>query len=253
MPMMRRGPLDRYPPEWVLRQANAHAVEGSIEFHTDRPVTLYLQGGRTYAAEEGVNLIEQDLADRHLADERGARAQVVGLLTDVLAAGAGWYFHDPLGQHPSRGSWTWETAALLMESRVQAHETTSLEPWAGRTVVLHETPAESITLGPDAWAVVVRLAGSASASELRAQLGWSPDRIAGALAEIEDRGVLEPSPSWQRPAEPAERPHHPSPPPPPPVTAPGQHHTGPLAPPPAIEDADSRRRRRLPSRRSTRT
>ena len=58
MPMMRRGPLDRYSPEWVLRQANAHLAEGSIEFHTDRPVTLYLQGGRAYAAEEGVDLNE---------------------------------------------------------------------------------------------------------------------------------------------------------------------------------------------------
>ena len=38
MPMMRRGPLDRYTPEWVLRQANAHQVEGSIEFNTGTPV-----------------------------------------------------------------------------------------------------------------------------------------------------------------------------------------------------------------------
>ena len=241
MPMMRRGPLDRYPPEWVLRQANAHQAEGSIEFHTDRPVTLYLQGGRAYAAEEGVNLLEHDLTARHVTEEGDARTQAIRLISEVMPVRTGWYFHDPLGQHPSRGSWTWETATLLMETRGKVHETTALPTWAGRTVVLHQTTAESVTLGTDAWALVVRLAGSASATDLRAQLGWSPDRIAAALAEIEDQGVLEPAPPAPAPTGP---------------TGPGGHHTGPLAPPPsppAPEPADalSLRRRMLPTRRTS--
>ena len=238
MPMMRRGPLDRYSPEWVLRQANAHLAEGSIEFHTDRPVTLYLQGGRAYAAEEGVDLNEQELHERPLSTESAARERVVLLLTEVLTATTGWYFHDPLGQHPSRGSWAWETASLLMDTRTKAHETSSLAAWSTRTVVLHETSAESVAMGADAWAIVVSLASSAGANELRAQLGWTPARVASALADMEAAGVLKPTTQWRPPPDPA---------------AAGEaelHHAGPVAPPPVV-DPSSHRRRVLPLRRST--
>ena len=245
MPMMRRGPLDRYPPEWVLRQANAHAAEGSIEFHTDRPITLYLQGGKVYAAEVGVNLSETDLVERPTSDEGGARDQLITLLTGVMTSESGWYFHDPLGQHPSNGAWTWETATLLMDVRARTHETRSLASWTGRTVALHDTQADSVTLGPDAWAVVVKLAGDANAGELRARLGWSPDRIAAALSEIEDRGVLAPSPAASTvPAAPAAPVRLPAPPP---VTTASGHHTGPLAPPPGT----AAHRRLLPTRRGS--
>ncbi|HWJ98870.1 MAG TPA: hypothetical protein VNQ33_11975, partial [Acidimicrobiales bacterium] len=131
-------------------------------------------------------------------------------------------------------------------------EARSLASWTERTVALHETRSDSVTLGPDAWAVVVKLAGSADAGALRARLGWSPDRIAAALAEIEDRGVLAPSPpapgASAAPAAPAPPP---APLPPPPTAAAGGHHTGPLAPPPSSAVA-SHRRRGLPSRRASR-
>ncbi|WP_421120498.1 hypothetical protein ACE2AJ_04055 [Aquihabitans daechungensis] len=238
MPMMRRGPLDRYSPEWVLRQANAHLAEGSIEFHTDRPMTLYLQGGRAYAAEEGVNLLEQDLADRPLAGEAEARQQTVALLTDVLTEKSGWYFHDPLGQHPSRGSWAWETATLLMDTRAKSHETSSLAAWSTRTVVLHETSTDTVTLGADAWAIVVSLATSAGANELRTKLGWKPDRVASALAEMDASGVLKPTTQWRPPPDPAD------------ATGTEPHHDGAPAPP-SIVDPSSHRRRVLPLRRTS--
>ena len=247
--MMRRGPLDRYPPEWVLRQANAHNVGGSIEFHTDRPVTFYLDGGRIYAGAEGVDLADHDVGGHAIPDEDDARDRVVSLLAGVLAAGGGWYFHEPLGQHPGRGAWTWETATLLMETRAKAHEVTTLAEWADRTVALGDTPASSVTLGADAWAIVVALAGSASASELRTRLGWSPHRMLGALTEIEQRGVLDPDAERSRSDAPTdtfsmafES-----------VGAPiGGHHTGPLAPPPPPpSDPPSSRRRMLPTRRSS--
>jgi hypothetical protein len=250
MPMMRRGPLDRYPPEWVLRQANAHEAEGSIEFHTDQqPITLYIQGGRAYAAEVGVNLSETQLAGRPVLDEASARDQVIALLAGVLPAKAGWYFHDPLGHHPTSGAWAWETATLLMDVRSRSHEARSLSSWTGRTVAVCRTPADSITLGADAWAVVVELAGSAKASELRTRLGWSPDRIAAALAEMEDRSLLEPF--HDEPFQPPAPAPAPARQPPPPAVAVGAgHHTGPLAPPPAT--APTHRRIGLPSRRSSR-
>jgi hypothetical protein len=144
-----------------------------------------------------------------------------------------------------------------MDTRSRVHESSSLATWTGRTVALHETPAASITLGPDAWAIVVALAGSTDVAALRVQLGWSPDRLVTALVEIEDRGVLEPgsapAPAWRPP---------PPPPAPPadtaraPVAAPSGiaagHHTGPLAPPPPV-DPHAQRRRALPGRRSSGT
>ncbi|MGN6694424.1 MAG: hypothetical protein ACTHN0_09615 [Aquihabitans sp.] len=246
MPMMRRGPLDRYPPEWVLRQANAHEAEGSIEFHTDQqPITLYIRGGRAYAAEVGVNLSEAQLADRPVLDETRQRDQLIALLAGVLPAKAGWYFHDPLGHHPSSGVRTWETATLLMDVRSRSHETRTLASWTERTVTLCESRDDSITLGADAWAVVVKLAGSADAGELRTRLGWSPDRIAAALAEMEDRSLL--APAHDAPPVPPAPARLPAPPPVP-VAAAAGHHTGPLAPPPAT--APTHRRIGLPSRRS---
>ena len=104
MAMMRRGPLDRYPPEWVLRQANAHQVGGSIEFHTGSAVTFYLDGGHVYAAEVGVDIPEDGLEHSPLADEDAARANAVTLLAAVLDVEDGHYFHDPLGHHPARGA-----------------------------------------------------------------------------------------------------------------------------------------------------
>ena len=165
MPMMRRGPLDRYSAEWVLRQASAHGAEGSIEFHSDHPATLWFAGGRAYAAEDGVNLTEGDLAARPILTEDEARDRAVSLLTEVMGADSGWYFHDPLGQHPSRGSWAWETATLLMDTRAKAHEDRSTTTWLERTVVLDDARGERVTLGADAWAVL---------DELRERAGRRP-------------------------------------------------------------------------------
>ena len=252
MPMMRRGPLDRYPPEWVLRQANAHEVGGSIEFHADRPATFYLDSGRIYAAEPGV-AVREDLSDGSIPDEDEARAQVVNLLSDVLDTEGGWYYHDPLGQHPGRGSWVWETATLLLETRTRSHEMHTLSAWADRSIVLCDSPASAITLSADAWAVVVVLAEAASSTEVRARLGWTPGRLLPALAEIEDRGVMQPEPTWHRaapvawPVSTSASTRDPT------MAAPSVgtdgHHTGPLAPPPVLPVPQTRRRK-LPGRRT---
>lgn len=248
MPMMRRGPLDRYSPEWVLRQAHAHQVEGSIEFHTSHPATFYLDAGRIYAAEAGVDLVEGGDHDL-IPDEAETRQRVVHLLAQVMGADGGWYFHDPLGQHPGRGSWVWETATLLMDTRAKAHEVNALATWAERTVSLDDTRSDTITLSRDAWAVVVQLAASASSTDLRTRLGWQPDRLTAALDEMERRGVLDAEPRWRPPAPVTSGSAFSSTsaaagPPPPVVWGPGDgHHTGPLAPPPVLPEQRTKRRK----------
>jgi hypothetical protein len=230
MPMMRRGPLDRYPPEWVLRQANAHAATGGLEFHTDRPLTFHLLDGRLYGAAEGVG---PHAVAHPAADELGARRHVVELLSDVLGRSSGWYYLDPLGEAPTRGAWSWETASLLMETRARVHEDRTLVEWTDRTVALRDTDAAGVALGADGWAVVVAMASSTTTDELSRRLGWTPARLLAALTEIEQRGVLDPG-SARRPdplgvAGPAAATTAPSP-------GTRRHH-GPLAPPPPISAA----------------
>ena len=199
MPMMRRGPLDRYPVDWVIRQAGAHLANGSIELHSERPTTFWFDAGRVYAACEGVEVADPALP----GDETEARRSVVELLARAMEAEGGWYYHDPLGHHTARGWWSWETATLLMETRAKAHESSALARWNDRRVAIQETPTAAITLGADAWAVVVSLAEAASAPQLRQQLGWSPARLVAALTEIELLGVLDPAPAWRPTVVPA--------------------------------------------------
>jgi hypothetical protein len=255
MPMMRRGPLDQYPVEWVLRQAHAHRTTGSVEFHVGEPVTVYLDEGRVYAAAPGVGTDAAGWADPQAETEVEARRRTVSLLSQAIHAGDGWYFLDPFGHRPTNGTWTWELATLLMEVRSKAHEGDTLGAWSSRTIGLQETTEGHVTLGADAWAVVAALAGAASSSALRERTGWSPGRLVQALAEIERAGVLDPGAAW-RPAAGVE-PDAPTTAPAdltgrPAATAPAGHHQGPLAPPPLVPDASARRPRRL-GRRATGT
>ncbi|WP_426573287.1 hypothetical protein [Aquihabitans sp. McL0605] len=238
----------------MLRQANAHQVTGTIEFHGAAPATFYLDGGHIYAAAPGVDVAEDTLVHPATADEVAARRQVVALLAAVLDTDGGWYFHDPLGQHPGRGAWRWETATLLMETRAKTHADQTLAPWSDRRVELEGSSTSSITLGTDAWSVVVALARETSAVELRDRLGWNPGRLLAALAEIEQTGALGPDPAWgalhTADAEQA-TPAPAAPPEPVPEPSLSGRHRGPLAPPPVLPGAGggSQRRRKLTGRR----
>lgn len=265
MPMMRRGPLDRYPVEWVLRQASSHQVDGSIEFHTSEPSTFFLRDGRIYAAEHGVGAEVAAGSDPSVwQDEAGARAQVVAVLASTLPLNAGWYYHDPLGHHASHaGTWVWETATLLMDTRARVHEHQTLAAWTERTVQVQGTSATSVIMGADAWSVVVALTDAAEAAELRARLGWSPARVLSAITELEQLGLLAGQTSWQPDLAAARAESAVMPPPlaaPPDLTpalsgtSPTGRHTGPLAPPPVLpvpgRDGKGAKGRKLPGRRA---
>ncbi|MCB0964300.1 MAG: hypothetical protein KDA98_13545 [Acidimicrobiales bacterium] len=233
MAMMRRGPLDRYRPEWVLRQAAAQRVTGTIEFHGEPAATLFLDDGQVYAARRGVG----DATDGPEGpDEVSQRLLAVELLARVLPVAAGWYYHDPLARHPARGAWAWEVEALLSEARRQDRPAPTLSSWSDRPVAPSPVPSTSITLDADAWTVVVALTGPASANELLSRLRWSPSRLLAALDQLDQRGALtadgRPPPATTGDAVPS--------------------RTGPLLPPPdwtpddieAAEEPEERPRRR---------
>lgn len=191
MPMMRRGPLDRYPVEWVLRQASANNASGCIEFHAPVPVTVFLDAGRIAAAVRGISSETEDAiaAARADADEGEARRKTVTVLALVLQGEGGWYYHDPL-EHRGSGGWRWDTASLLTEAHAQTHGEQSLSAWCDRTVMLQVPERADVRIGADAWAVVVELAGTAQAAELRGRLGWDPARLVAALDELDRSGAL---------------------------------------------------------------
>ncbi|MEZ5181925.1 MAG: hypothetical protein R2702_08645 [Acidimicrobiales bacterium] len=163
---------------------------------------------------------------------------------------SGWYYLDPLGEAPSRGAWSWETASLLMETRAQAHADRTLAAWTTRTVALRPTDAPGVALGADAWELVVAMARSSTTAALGQQLGWTPGRLLAALTEMEQRGVLEPERPLAIPAPSAPRP-----------APPAARHHGPLSPPPPISaaalitpitEASGARGRRRSARRTSR-
>lgn len=241
MSMMRRGPLDRYRPEWVLRQAATLGVTGSIEFHAGEPATFFVDGGHVYAARRGLG-DEPDGPEG--PDEASQRALAVALLARVLPMAAGWYYHDPLGRHPARGAWAWEVPSLLGEVATRDRPAPTLSSWSDRPVAPCPVPSSSITLDADAWALVTMLARPANANELLSTLRWSPSRLLRALEQLDQRGALTDD---GRPA--AVVPEDPAVP----------SRTGPLVPPPDWQphdiDADAepvgrpRRRALLPLRR----
>lgn len=191
MAMMRRGPLDRYPVEWVLRQAASSGANGCIEFHGPVPITVFLDGGRIAAAARGISSEgdEAIAAARLDDDEAEARTKAVAIIALGLQGDGGWYYHDPL-EHRGSGGWRWDVASLLMEARVHSHGERTLTEWADKRVALQVPSRTDVRLGADAWAVVVELAGEARALELRTRLGWDTTRLVGALEELVRSGAL---------------------------------------------------------------
>lgn len=230
MPMMRRGPLGRYNAEWVLRQASASATSGSIEFHTDQPLTLYLRNGRICDALEGV--AETGLAEDAdvPADEASARQRVVELVTVAMGATEGWYYLDPIGHHAVAPSWDWDAASLILDARIRRRATenrAASPPSTEATGVPSGTPTppnpaaapapasdaagrpgahapvpnrrielvlpddeQRITFTAEAWRIVCALAAPRQSSHLREDLGWTGTRFDAALSELDAAGVL---------------------------------------------------------------
>lgn len=210
--MMRRGPLAQYPAEWVLRQASANDASGSIEFHTDHPLTLYLRSGQVCHGVEGVAAsgFATDPTLEADADEGAARTRVVRLLAEAMRAADGWYYLDPIGHHDITSPWQWDAGGLIGDARRPAAPATPspapapttattatpapvvAAPPADRVVRLKATTTDApITLSAESWRLVCELATTRTAGELRRVLGWEPARLDAALAELARNHVLD--------------------------------------------------------------
>jgi hypothetical protein len=188
--MMRRGPLDRYPVEWVLRQASTSRAGGSIEFHGPEPMTVFLDAGQVIGAAAGIASEDPGVLTVACSEpeESSARDLVVSLLGSRVAGRTGWYYHDPL-EHRVSAPWGWDVAALLADARIRGRDDRTMAEWSDRTVGLRPT-GEGISLSADGFAVVATLAQTLPAAELRLRLGWTASRMAAALQELDRSGAL---------------------------------------------------------------
>ncbi len=116
MAMMRRGPLDRFPVEWVLRQASTNAASGTIEFHTERPTTVFVRAGQVCLVRSGI-VDGRSATPALLEPEERARARSLDALAAVVGAAVGWYYLDPLGAEDLDVSWGWNALDLLAEAQ----------------------------------------------------------------------------------------------------------------------------------------
>lgn len=140
---MRRGDLAQYPLDGMLDDAARDRVSGAIELHTASPAVLFVHDGRIYMAlraGESPPSVDEDLDDRQyqaalVAEEIRQRAKVVEILGEqITQAGEGYYFHQPLIDHPLAGAWGWSPSDLYAEA---AQTIAPNEP------AVEETPADA--------------------------------------------------------------------------------------------------------------
>lgn len=208
MSIMRRGPLDRYLPVWVLRSLAGRSFDGSVTFDRPEPATFYFEGGAVYAATSG-NPEAGDGPPAGSDDEEAYQAEAVRLLIEVQCSVGGSYALDPLGQHPTIGSWRWDLDELLATSRAESSEVTAASICGNQRIQLRDDGAKPTTRDPDALALAARLHESITTEEVRTSLGWRPARLLTALMKLHREGLLdaaaEPEPEPTAPTE-SERP-----------------------------------------------
>ncbi len=179
--MMRRGPIDRYPIEWVLEQVALFEVSGTIELNTDHPATLFVRDGALCLVLAGI--VEE--APDGPRGEATARRSSVEVLAEALRAREGWYYHHALGGHRLDVPWRWEVSTLVAEAKAGVAGPAGGGRWDGARVELRAgVPVPIAALGADAWSVVVAMAAPAQADAVAARLGWPPERIGEALDEL---------------------------------------------------------------------
>ncbi len=197
MAIMRRGPLDRFLPPQVLKQAAAEGFDGSITFHRTRPVTFFFDGGGIYAAsaphDTHADTAFDDAEDQDavLDQESAYLVDTVHLLVEVQIAVGGWYSMDPLGHHPALGFWTWAVADLLVQARAESSDVTAASVYGNHRLQIRADGSGPTTTDADALALVAELTDSATTEEVRARLDWNPSRLLSALMKLQREGLVD--------------------------------------------------------------
>ncbi len=188
--MMRRGPLADYPIDTVLRSAARERLSGSIVTEgSDVDGTIYLASGQVFAAE-----LAGTLPDVVLHGEHGGRDQtgrhIVSALAVLGKATVGWFRHDPFGAVDRETRWRFDVEDLLKATEEPRKGLRWFGRWAMCPVEVTPPPDPTVPIGLDAWRVIAALSRPGNVLQVNDSLGWSPNRLAAALATLEAAGIL---------------------------------------------------------------
>lgn len=186
---MRRGPLDRYPLDAVLRTAAEEHASGSIAVEALTAGTIHLVSGAIcFATLDGMAL-PPAFVDGRDPGRDVVRRQVEEVVAVLVECRTGWYHHDPIGAEGIEDRWRFAVPSVLDAVRHLQAETLAARPWTGRPLRLVPVDAD-VRVSADAWNVVAAIAGAATAHQARHELGWDGGRLAAALAELDAAGLL---------------------------------------------------------------
>ncbi len=184
--MMRRGPLEQYAVEDILRSAATERLSGSIEVAGDVAGVLFFEGGGLYFATLDGVAVPADVLAPAATPERRLR-HLVTVTAALLPQRRGWYhhhqLHQPLGRHPVWNRRAVPVAVVLAQAVGLVERHRSLEPWADGLLAVAGVD-DPVQVDADGWAVVQAMAQPTSVYELAERLGWSSERVGVALGRL---------------------------------------------------------------------
>lgn len=191
--MMRKGPLERYPVDDVLRTAAAERLSGSIEVVAEVSGFLFLENGGLYLGTVDGTVPPPGVLPSGAEAPDGVRAHLVTVVTALMAQREGWYHHHqvhhPLGRHPMWNRRSISVEEVLREAGAALEQRAGLRPWSTGVLEVASTD-EATCLEPDQWAVLGAMAHPATVYGLADRLGWPTDRVAAALDDLSHRRLL---------------------------------------------------------------
>jgi hypothetical protein len=197
--MMRKGPIERFPVADTLRTAADEGRSGTISVSSATSGVIYLEKGYVYfAALDGVP-VPLDMSPSERPPKEAVRRFVESVLCVLVEQREGWYEYDPLGRHPDGVRWVFGLDAMEAAVRSRLAEDAPLRPWSGRPVDLAPTPSSFVRVSADMWSVVMAMASPTSSHDLRDRLGWEPERLAVALGQLGQTGLLADDPLRRAP------------------------------------------------------
>ena len=183
---MRKGPIEQYSVEATLKLAAREGCTGSIDVASSARGTVYLENGYVYFAElEGVPS-PVDVGREGRPPKEVVRRYVESVLCVLFEVEDGWYEWNPHESHPDGVRWVFGWDGLQRSVQARLDEDRAFRRWSARPVTLEATTANLVRLTPDMWDLVRAMSAPMASHHLRDRLGWDAERLAEALAELEN-------------------------------------------------------------------
>lgn len=186
--MDRTGPIAPGTVEQLVRWAKDDRFRGSIDVRGDHAASLYFSAGFIAHVDSGGG----DPAPSSSDTKERVHAQLAERLAALLAFTDGSYVIRRSDELPPEARWLFGPMGLLDAARASTDRS---EPsrWNDAAVQLDDTSISGpVSMGEDAFRIVVALGRTLRGGALQAELGWPVERFDRALDELARRGLLTP-------------------------------------------------------------